>query len=206
MTITQTWGLTADCTRGQPWDPSAQPEETQEMTVPTEPRVIVRQALTDAAAYRRNWPDAGDLELIRQYEAMAAELDAGGPVITPEVAARRLLASTSAADFAAETQTFARGGQTPDWLAWAHRLALLLGGLLTAMDAAAPAPAARAAFQAAAIASSGVAPDGSGRLSPADLLTVLGALSDGAVHAGHVQRWNDAAAYRRVSRSLGDDR
>lgn len=175
------------------------------MTVPTDPRVILQQALNDAVEYRRQHADADDLAWVRQYRTMAAELDGSGPVVTPEVSARRILARSAVADFTAETQEFARGGKTPDWVAHSHRLGLMLGGVLAALDAAEPPPGAREAFHAAAIASSGVAPDGSGRLSPADLLIVLGALSDGAVHAASVQRWNDSTAYRRVSRSLGDD-
>jgi hypothetical protein len=53
----------------------------------------------------------------------------------------------------------------------------------------------------------GVAPTGSATLSPADVLTVLGALRDGA-------RWNDyppgdpaaAARYRSLAKSIAEDR
>jgi hypothetical protein len=123
--------------------------------------------------------------------------------VTPEVRARRTLAAVIFADFTREAQ----GSAKVDWLVWANRLGHALGGLLAALDAADAPAGGREAFAAAAFASSGVAPDGSARLSPGDLLTVLGALEDGAEWAGAVAcRGEDAAAYRALARSLGDDR
>jgi len=123
---------------------------------------------------------------------------------TPEAGARRTLARAIYADFASETAGFTAGGQTPDWLAWSHRLGIALSGLLDALDQADAATAARTAFHNAATASSGVAPDGTGRLSPPDVLTVTGALADAMVWATLLGRRNDVIAYRRLSYVLGD--
>jgi hypothetical protein len=148
------------------------------------------------------------LTLLGHATALLSAIDAGAAVRpTPEVAARRVLAASVLADFDREASDFAAGGRVPDWLMWSHRLGSALGGVLGALSAAEPPPGGREAFQAAAIASSGVAPDGSARLSPADLLVVLGALDDAVSWATIVGgREADTVAYRRVSRALGDDR
>lgn len=127
---------------------------------------------------------------------------------TPEVAARRTLAAVILTDFDRESAEFSAGGPVLDWLRWAHSLASALRGLLQALAEADVPPGGREAFQAAAIgAGSGVAPDGSARLSPADLLVVLGALDLAAAWGARTgERAADIAAYRRVSRALGDDR
>jgi hypothetical protein len=126
---------------------------------------------------------------------------------TPEVGARRTLAAVVLADFDRESADFSAGGPVPDWLAWAHRLAQALSGLLDALARADVPPGGREAFQAAALASSGVAPDGSARLTPADTLVVLGALDLAAAWGARAgERADDIAAFRRVARALGDDR
>jgi hypothetical protein len=126
---------------------------------------------------------------------------------TPEVGARRTLAGVVLTDFDRESADFSAGGRVPDWLAWSHRLAQALGGLLAALERAEVPPGGREAFQAAAVASSGMAPDGSARLSPADALIVLGALDLAAAWGARAgERAADLAAFRRVSLALGDDR
>ena len=93
-------------------------------------------------------------------------------------------------DVLAAYERWARGEAVAgDWQSWAAELAAQVRWLLEATPASAAAPA------------------GQATLSPADVLTVLGALRDGA-------RWNDyppgdpaaAARYRSLARSLGDDR
>jgi hypothetical protein len=146
------------------------------------------------------------LALLGHATALLSAVDAGG-IDPPETAARRVMAEVVLSGFTREAQAFASGGPVPDWLAYAHRLAQALRGLLGALEESAPPAGAREAFQRAAIASSGVAPDGSGRLSPADLLLVLGALSDGAAWADTIaRRPEDATAYRALSYRLGDDK
>lgn len=125
--------------------------------------------------------------------------------ITPEVAARLTLARSVTADFARA----AAGFDTPDWLSWSNRLAASLGGLLEALGAADAPESGREAFQAAAVASSGRAPDGTGRLSAQDTLTVIAALSDAAEYRSAHSDDGDRqliVAYRLLSLGLGDDR
>lgn len=184
------------------------------MTVPTPPgaRQVARAReyitrVTGQLPPRRRMTSEF-LALVGHATALLTVIDAGAVISdTPEVGARRVLASAVLGDFTREAQAFADGGQVPDWLAWSHRMAQALGGLLNALQAAQVPPGGREAFQAAATgAGSGVAPDGSGRLSPADLLVVLGALEDGAAWARIVGgRDEDAAAYRALSQALGDD-
>lgn len=112
-----------------------------------------------------------------------------------ETAARRTLGRAAAADFAREAAAFAAGGRTPDWLAWSHRLASALNGLLTALDQQAYSKPLPVTCKLS---------DGSGCLAPADLAVVLAALTDATLYAtAVVERPDDTDAYRRIAQSLG---
>jgi hypothetical protein len=60
--------------------------------------------------------------------------DLASVLASPELAAQRALAASVHADFTREACEFAAGGRVPDWLAWSHRLAWSLCGLLDALD------------------------------------------------------------------------
>jgi hypothetical protein len=110
-------------------------------------------------------------------------------VATPaELAARLTLARAIAADYARQ----ARGeGQDvrPDWYSWAARLHTALVGILAALEALASGPGITGA-----------------PIALADVGTVRAALIDGAAYRQDIGDYSQAGAYRRVSRSLGDDR
>jgi hypothetical protein len=81
-----------------------------------------------------------------------------------------------------------------------------LGQVLKAIDAAAETP--RPRVDGSVGESSFVACDGSGILTPADVLNVLSALADAAVYrSNHADAGDlaDVAAYRALSRALGDE-
>jgi hypothetical protein len=73
-------------------------------------------AAIDAGAIARDMPEPG---------AITREM--------PEAGARRTLAKVILADFDREASEFAAGGPQVDWVAWSHRLAHALGGLLDAI-------------------------------------------------------------------------
>jgi hypothetical protein len=84
-----------------------------------------------------------------------------------------------------------------------------LGQVLKAIDAAAETPRPRPRADGSVGESSFVACDGSGILTPADVLNVLSALADAAVYRStHADDRDlaDVAAYRALSRAVGDDR
>jgi hypothetical protein len=186
------------------------------MTVPTSPgagQIAAARAYLErvtAALPSRRAMSREYLTLLGHAAALLSAIDMGAPArpTSPETAARRRLAESVEADFTREAAEFAGGGKVPDWLAWSHRLARALGGLLDALNAEPP-PGGLEAFRAAAIASSGRAPDGSGRLSPDDLLTTIAALFDAAEYRSNHPDDGDRrliAAYRSLAHSLGDDR
>lgn len=154
-----------------------------------------------------------------------------------ELAARRTMARAILDDFRRELA--AAPLTQPPGREWMLRLATALGRLLDALDAG-PEPDTTGVCHGCgmsadrcvrygcggqvpppprpridgSIAATGVRPDGSAALSPADLLTVLGALHDAArwadLTAGtreqHLDDPDLATAYRAVAIRLGDDR
>jgi vacuolar-type H+-ATPase subunit B/Vma2 len=83
-----------------------------------------------------------------------------------------------------------------------------LSQVLKAIDAADETPRPRPRLDGSVGEASFVARDGSGILTPADVLNVLSALADAAVYRStHADARDlaDVAAYRRLSRALGDD-
>jgi hypothetical protein len=114
-----------------------------------------------------------------------------------EVASRRTLGRAITDDFFRQATAFENGGRVPDWMLFAHRLGAALRGLLDALD--------QEGTAAPPYGSTLAPPDGGAQLCQADLLAVLRALGDGAQHAAQSRRWEDAAIYRRLARSLRDD-
>lgn len=111
---------------------------------------------------------------------------------TSESSAQRTLGAVVHADFAREAADFAAGGRVPDWLAWSHRLATSLGGLLRALDAA---DQAREVLGRAAITPSGMVP-------VTGLLDVLAEWIDDTIASGQPPKWvayTAATAVRMIS-------
>jgi hypothetical protein len=131
-----------------------------------------------------------------------------------ELRARRTMAEAVAADFRREAAEFRAGAAAPDWLAWSHRLAAALGGLLAALGGP------------VRDSGSGLAEDGSAWLCPRDVLTVLWALADAATYRAARAAWYcpaceallsgtceehaadlaDEYAYKAVAAALGEAR
>ncbi len=127
--------------------------------------------------------------------------------MSAEGAARRTAAAAALADFAEEMAAEAAGERLSGtaWTGWAFRLAEELRSILEQLAAEQP-PAATA--QPAA---TSVAPDGGAWLTHADMLTVLGALSDAREYrrSHPYPDLDDMAAivaYSAVAWRLGDDR
>ena len=110
--------------------------------------------------------------------------------ISAELAARLTLARLITNDF---TRTAVARDSGADWLEWAHRINSALAGLISALDDSLNV-------------TSAVLPDNSALISSRDMMTVLGALSDGAGHRDAHGDYATATRYRALSRALGDDR
>jgi hypothetical protein len=121
--------------------------------------------------------------------------------VSAELAARRTAAAAVAADFTREADAYLDDdGRRPDFDSWAWRLHTELRLVLDRLDAETPEqPVPRIDGSQAA---SHVRNDGSAELSPADLGTVLGALSSAELGAGA----DMATRYRALAYRLGDDR
>jgi hypothetical protein len=110
-----------------------------------------------------------------------------------ELAARRTAAAAVLADFRTDLAS-APLTSPPPMTTWALRLASVLGDVLAATTPII-APAA-----------SHVRADRSAYLTPADLMTMLGALDDAVAWREHIGLHTKVPSYRALSRRLGDDR
>jgi hypothetical protein len=100
--------------------------------------------------------------------------------MTPEVQARRTLAAVVVADFDHEAADFANGGRIPDWLAWSHRLATAVRGLVEALASAEIPP----------VGATRVLPSTAIYIAPSDAPVVAALVAEGAAldRTGNVQR------------------
>jgi kynureninase len=110
--------------------------------------------------------------------------------VSSELSARLILARNITADFDRQSRSLQSG---TDWLEFGHRLNTALAGLIGAIDDA-------------QFAATGTLPDTSTVIAAKDLMTVLGALNDGAGHRAMNGDYIIAARYRSLARALGDDR
>jgi heme A synthase len=110
------------------------------------------------------------------------------PVPAAQLAARLTMARVIAADYAQLPASDEAARH--DWREWAARLHAALAGLLVAIDAVTSA--------------TGIA--GTALLAPADVGTVLGALTDAADWRAARGDRDTLARYRGLSYRLGDDR
>ena len=113
----------------------------------------------------------------------------------PEVGRRVTAAAAIRADFERALGESLRGRHEADWLPWCMRLAQALQSVIEILTG--PSPVVTV-----------VLPSGDAFLTAADVLTVLGALSDARWYRARAAAGDPdpSARYAALARSLGDDR